>query len=37
VKLGADYLVVGRSVTRAADPAAVLESIRASISPELHK
>src|SRR5205814_6470115 len=37
VRLGADYLVVGRSVTRAADPAAVLESFRASISPELHK
>ena len=32
VKLGADYLVVGRPITRAQDPAAVLESIRNSLS-----
>ncbi|HXF78217.1 MAG TPA: orotidine-5'-phosphate decarboxylase [Usitatibacter sp.] len=31
VRLGADYLVVGRSITAARDPAAVLEAIRASI------
>ena len=28
VKLGADYLVIGRPITRAADPVAVLEGIR---------
>ena len=31
VKLGADYLVVGRPITQAADPAAALESIRNSL------
>ena len=36
VKLGANYLVIGRSVTRAADPSAVLESIRSAISSESH-
>ena len=36
VKLGADYLVIGRSISRAADPAGVLESIRTSISSESH-
>ena len=28
VKLGADYLVIGRPITRASDPVAVLEGIR---------
>ena len=31
VKLGADYLVIGRPITRAADPVAVLDAIRASL------
>jgi orotidine-5'-phosphate decarboxylase len=31
VRLGADYLVIGRSVTQAADPAAMLEEIRQSL------
>jgi orotidine-5'-phosphate decarboxylase len=31
VSLGADYLVIGRSITEAADPAATLESIRLSL------
>ena len=31
VRLGADYLVIGRPITQAADPAATLESIRASL------
>lgn len=31
VKLGADYLVVGRAITASADPAAALESIRNSL------
>jgi len=34
VTLGADYLVIGRSIARAADPAAVLESILLSLSPD---
>lgn len=32
VRLGADYLVIGRPITQAKDPAAVLESIRASLA-----
>jgi orotidine-5'-phosphate decarboxylase len=36
VRLGADYLVIGRSITGARDPAAVLESIRASIEEGAH-
>jgi orotidine-5'-phosphate decarboxylase len=36
VRLGADYLVIGRSIARAADPAAVLESIRASLEEGTH-
>ncbi len=31
IELGADYLVIGRPVTRAQDPVAVLEDIRASL------
>jgi orotidine-5'-phosphate decarboxylase len=31
VRLGADYLVIGRSITQASDPAATLESIRESL------
>ncbi|APV50648.1 orotidine 5'-phosphate decarboxylase [Betaproteobacteria bacterium GR16-43] len=31
VKLGADYLVIGRPITRAPDPVAVLDAIRASL------
>ena len=31
VRLGADYLVIGRSITRSADPRATLESIRQSL------
>jgi orotidine-5'-phosphate decarboxylase len=31
VRLGADYLVIGRPITQAADPVAALESIRASL------
>lgn len=36
VRLGANYLVVGRSITGARDPAAVLEAIRASIDEGAH-
>ena len=32
VDAGADYLVIGRPVTRAADPLAALRSIHAEIS-----
>jgi orotidine-5'-phosphate decarboxylase len=31
VRLGADYLVIGRSITQSADPGATLESIRQSL------
>ena len=31
VRLGANYLVIGRSITRSSDPAATLESIRQSL------
>jgi orotidine-5'-phosphate decarboxylase len=31
VRLGADYLVIGRSITQAPDPAAMLEEIRQSL------
>ena len=31
IKLGANYLVIGRSITHSADPAATLESIRKSL------
>ena len=31
VQLGADFLVIGRPITRAADPVAVLEAIRVSL------
>ena len=31
VRLGADYLVIGRSITQSKDPVATLESIRASL------
>jgi len=31
MRLGADYLVIGRPITRAADPVAVLDAIRASL------
>jgi orotidine-5'-phosphate decarboxylase len=31
VRLGANYLVIGRAITQAADPAATLESIRLSL------
>ncbi|HSN21887.1 MAG TPA: orotidine-5'-phosphate decarboxylase, partial [Usitatibacter sp.] len=31
VRLGASYLVIGRPITQSADPAAALESIRASL------
>jgi orotidine-5'-phosphate decarboxylase len=31
VRLGADYLVIGRSITQSKDPAATLESIRQSL------
>jgi orotidine-5'-phosphate decarboxylase len=31
VRLGADYLVIGRPITQASDPAATLESIRESL------
>ncbi len=31
-RLGADYLVIGRPITQAKDPVAVLESIRASLA-----
>lgn len=36
VRLGASYLVIGRSITAARDPAAVLESIRSSIDEGAH-
>ena len=36
VRLGANYLVVGRSITGARDPAAVLEAIRASLDEGAH-
>lgn len=36
VRLGANYLVVGRSITGARDPAAVLESIRACLDEGAH-
>ena len=32
VRAGSDYLVIGRPVTRAEDPLAVLQSIRADLS-----
>jgi orotidine-5'-phosphate decarboxylase len=32
---GADYLVIGRPITRAADPLAVLERINADVSAAL--
>jgi orotidine-5'-phosphate decarboxylase len=31
VRLGANYLVIGRPITQSADPAAALESIRSSL------
>jgi orotidine-5'-phosphate decarboxylase len=31
IRLGADYLVIGRPITRAADPVAQLEAIRESL------
>jgi orotidine-5'-phosphate decarboxylase len=31
VRLGANYLVVGRSITHSPDPAATLEAIRKSL------
>jgi orotidine-5'-phosphate decarboxylase len=31
VRLGADYLVIGRAITQSSDPAATLESIRQSL------
>ena len=34
LRLGADYLVIGRPITQAADPVAVLESIRTSLMEE---
>ena len=33
VRAGADYLVIGRAVTGAADPAAALEKVRRSLEP----
>jgi orotidine-5'-phosphate decarboxylase len=36
VRLGANYLVVGRSITGARDPAAVLEAIRVSLDEGAH-
>jgi orotidine-5'-phosphate decarboxylase len=36
VRLGASYLVIGRSITAASDPAAVLETIRASLDEGAH-
>jgi orotidine-5'-phosphate decarboxylase len=36
VRLGANYLVVGRSITGARDPAAVLEAIRACLDEGAH-
>ena len=35
VRLGADYLVIGRPIALAADPAATLESIRISLTSEI--
>jgi orotidine-5'-phosphate decarboxylase len=35
VRLGADYLVIGRAITGAADPAATLQSIRDSLDEAL--
>ena len=37
VRMGANYLVIGRSIAHAADPAAVVESIRTSLSSESPK
>ncbi|MNC93405.1 Orotidine 5'-phosphate decarboxylase [compost metagenome] len=34
VRLGADYLVVGRPITQSPDPAATLAAIRRSLAPE---
>ena len=34
MRLGADYLVIGRPITQAKDPAEVLESIRTSLSEQ---
>jgi orotidine-5'-phosphate decarboxylase len=31
IRLGADYLVIGRPITRAADPIAALEAVRHSL------
>jgi len=36
VRLGANYLVIGRSITGSRDPAGVLESIRASLDEGAH-
>ena len=36
VRLGANYLVIGRSITGSHDPAAVLESIRVSLDEGAH-
>ena len=36
VRLGANYIVVGRSITGARDPAAVLEAIRVSLDEGAH-
>jgi len=36
VRRGANYLVIGRSITAARDPVAVLEEIRASIDEGAH-
>jgi orotidine-5'-phosphate decarboxylase len=33
IRQGSDYLVIGRPVTQAADPVAVLQAINAEISP----
>jgi orotidine-5'-phosphate decarboxylase len=33
VRLGADYLVIGRPITQASDPRAALEAINATLSP----
>jgi orotidine-5'-phosphate decarboxylase len=33
IRMGADYLVIGRSITRAADPVATLEKINREIAP----
>jgi orotidine-5'-phosphate decarboxylase len=34
LRLGADYLVIGRPITQAPDPVAVLKSIRTSLMEE---